>query len=126
MRQEKIIENLVRFARDEAAGLKRVRTLKRISKIGSWTVLVVSFTCAFQDPPPVPEWIPTFAAAMGGGMIGLGIWFAHTLRTWPTLRQFVDLKRLKIYDKKIVAGRVRNLQWEPGCETMAGNPREPA
>ena len=87
----------MRFARNEATGLKRVRTLKRVSKIGGWTGLVVSFTCAFQNPPPVPEWTITFAAAMDGGMIGLGIWFENTLRTWPTLRQFVDLERLKNY-----------------------------
>ncbi|HHP7233601.1 MAG TPA: hypothetical protein ACFCUC_03140 [Desulfobacterales bacterium] len=98
MKKEKIIENLARFARNEAAGLKRVCTLKRVSKIGGWTGLVVSFPCAFQDPPPVPAWIITFAAATGGGMIGLEIWFEH-MCTWPTLRQFVHLERLENYDK---------------------------
>ncbi|UCF90607.1 MAG: hypothetical protein JSW39_20265 [Desulfobacterales bacterium] len=64
MEQEKIIDNLVHFARNEEAKLKKVRALKRISKICGWIILLVTFTSAFQDPAPIPAWVLAFASVL--------------------------------------------------------------
>ena len=97
IKEEKIIRNLVHFANNEAVGLNKLRILKRISTLSGWTVLLVAFTLAFQQSKHLAPWIYTIAAAFGGALIGLAIWYENTLLTWPTLRRFLDLEKLKNY-----------------------------
>ena len=95
MKEEKILKNLINFALNEEAGLKQLRRYKRISKIGGWLILLITFSLVFMEPMPLPVWFVVFVAAMGGAMIGLGIWFEHTLDSWPVMRRYLDLERLK-------------------------------
>lgn len=95
MKEEKILINLIIFACNEEAGLKQLRRYKHISKIGGWLILLIAFSLAFMEPIPLPVWIVLFVTAMAGAMIGLGTWFEHTLDSWPVIRRYLDLERLK-------------------------------
>lgn len=95
MKEEKILKNLSAFAGNEEAGLKQVRLYKRISKFGGWLILLIAFSLAFMEPALLPVWLVVFVAAMGGAMIGLDIWFEHTLDSWPVIRRYLDLERLQ-------------------------------
>ncbi len=98
MIEKKILRNLIVFAKNEEAGLLRVRKFYLISKFGGWFILLLSFIQAFQNTNFIPTWLTTFLAAMGGAMIGLSIWFDHTLKTWPIMRNYVDLEKLRSED----------------------------
>ena len=93
--QQRIMQNLAHFARNEEAGLKKVRVMKTISQIAGWVCLLIAFSLAFQESAAFSPWIHTFIAAFGGALIGIGVWFENTLVTWPILRQFIDLTRMQ-------------------------------
>ncbi len=58
-------------------------------------ILLITFSLAFMEPVPLPVWFLIFITAMAGVMIGLGTWFEQTLDSWPIIRRYLDLERLK-------------------------------
>lgn len=95
MNEAKIRSNLIAFVCDEQAGLTRLRGLRWVSGAGGWIILVTAFSLAFMEQEVLPGWSLVFAASLGGGMIGLGTWFKHTLDSWPVIRGYLDLERLR-------------------------------
>jgi hypothetical protein len=90
-----ILRALARFARDEEGSLHRLRMRQRLSFALGCLILLVAFSLAFQESDLVAPWIYTLAAAFGGVCLGLATWFDSSLATWPVMRDYLDLERLR-------------------------------
>ncbi|MGD8379627.1 MAG: hypothetical protein PVI37_12190 [Gammaproteobacteria bacterium] len=92
--RDKIVADLHRMLTDEPRQLTRLRRVMRLIKVTGWFVLLVCFSLAFMESEAVSPWIYTAAAAIGGALIGIGVWLENTLLTWPVLKEFIDRDRL--------------------------------
>jgi hypothetical protein len=90
-----ILQALVRFAQDEDKSMQRLRRRRYISLISACILLLAAFTFAFQESEQVAPWLYTLVAALGGIALGLSTWLDSSLATWPVLRNYLDLDRLR-------------------------------
>jgi hypothetical protein len=93
--REGIRQALVRFARDEEGSLRRLRKRRSLALVIGSVILLAAFSLAFQESDQVAPWVYTVSAAFGGGLLGLANWFDSSLATWPVLRDYLDLERLR-------------------------------
>jgi hypothetical protein len=93
---EQVLQALTLLAKDEPRALGNLRRSHRWFKIGGFGVMLASFFLAFNPSFGIPCWIIALAAALGGALMGLAVWFENSIIQWPILKEYLDLKRLRV------------------------------
>lgn len=108
MDSERILRDLAAFASDEEASVKRVRRTGWLSKASGWLLLFLCFSIAFMYPRALPAGLLILIAGMGGVLLALGVWFTSTADTWPVLRGYLDLDRLRAENDAFASRAAKN------------------
>ncbi|KQC12623.1 MAG: hypothetical protein APR63_10525 [Desulfuromonas sp. SDB] len=99
---------MVELAENEKSQLKKMKISKNISLIMGWIILLAAFSLSFLKLNFISPWIYSVAAAFGGVFIGLGVCFGNSLDTWPVLRKFLNLEKLKQQGEENIGSRINH------------------
>lgn len=94
-KEKKIFKQLTDLIENEESQLRKIRIFKSISMIAGGVILSASFTFALLEIDVISPFVYTITAAFGGTFIGLAVCWGNSLDTWPILRKFLDLEKIK-------------------------------